>query len=131
MTVTSVLGTELQVTRYYGDGSYDCPHCGYAIRADEGLGPCHNPWCVANPLMPVDRAHKLLAERAERTRQEAERKRNHELSMRRIEEWKRVEHETRTAKLLAAREAGYCIACLVHSSYRKQVRHRGVCPRER
>ncbi len=128
MEVANVLGTSLEVTRFYGDGSYDCPHCQYAIRADEGLGPCRNPWCIANPLMTPDAARTVLAKRDAALREESERKRNHAASMARIAEWKETSERKRTAKLNDAREQGYCIRCLVKSDFRKQVRHRLECP---
>lgn len=126
--ITDVLGNMLPVTRYYGDGSYDCPHCGYAIRADEGLGPCRNPWCIANPLVSPESARKILADRATKATDEARRKQDHESAMQRIADWQAKEKEERTAALLAAREKGLCITCLVRSHYRKEVRHRKACP---
>lgn len=131
-TVTDVLGTELPVTHYYGDGSYDCPHCSYAIRADEGFSLAkHNPWCLATPSYPPDKAREALAERERVRKEEARRKREHEMKMKQIEEWNRSQAEERTAKLLAAREQGYCIACLTRSGFRKQVKHRKACPHTR
>jgi hypothetical protein len=131
-TVTDVLGTELPVTHYYGDGSYDCPHCNYAVRADEGFSlEKHNPWCIAHPGYPPDKAREALVERKRKADEEARRKREHEIKMRQIEEWNRTKREARTIKLQEAQAQGYCIACLVHSHFRKQVRHRKECPRTR
>ena len=127
MMIANVLGEEKEVTQYYGDGSYDCPHCHYPVRADEGLGPCRNPWCLANPGVPVEWAKKQQAEWTEKAQKEAERRRNHELAMERIAEWKQVEGELRTEKLERAKAEGYCLRCLVKSSFRKQVRHRHGC----
>lgn len=130
MTVTDVLGTELPVVHYYGDGSYDCPHCFYPVRADEGLSlEKHNPWCIAHPGYPVDRARETLAERDRTRQEEARRKRDHELKMKQIDEWNQTQREERTRKLHEAQAQGYCIVCLSRSGFCKQVKHRKACPR--
>ena len=128
-TVTDVLGVELLVTKFYGDGSYDCPHCGYPIRADEGFSMAkHNPWCLATPGYPPDKAAEEKRKRAEKRSEEERRQRDHEEKMRFMEEWNRTKNEERTAKLRAAEAQGYCVTCLVRSGFRKMVKHRKQCP---
>jgi hypothetical protein len=128
LSITDVLGNTLPVLNFYGDGSYDCPHCHYPIRADEGLGPCKNPWCIANPQMPVDAANKIPADRERKRMEEERRKHDHEMAMQRIQEWNETRDRERTTKLLAAKEQGYCLTCLIRSNYRKEVKHRKSCP---
>lgn len=124
ITVTNVLGTTRRATRFYGDGSYDCPHCGYPIRADRNFQPCDNPWCIANPLMPVDSARKILADVAAKAEEERQRKFNHESAMRRIQEENERRADAYRAMWQLAKDEGYCFGCLSRSDGRRKVRHR-------
>lgn len=125
--ITDILGATRPVLHTWPDGSHECPFCGYAAR-----GQCENPACSACKwATPANRHHfeEKAREQATRAAEEAQRKRNHEIAMRRIE-------EDRQARLAAVRElseqvriAGGCWEC----SYRrgKVLRHRGECPRKR
>jgi hypothetical protein len=127
--VTDVLGTSKPVARYYGDGSFDCPHCSYPVRADQGLSlEAHNPWCIANPAYPVDSALQFVADRERKEQEEAERRRSRDASIARAEEYRQSQERTRTAKLLDAKARGLCVTCLVRSDFRKEVKHRKACP---
>src|SRR5947207_13630601 len=64
--VRTVLADARPVVRWYGDGSANCPYCGYALSAERGEirdGTCHNPRCDANPNNSPER---LAAERERR-----------------------------------------------------------------
>src|SRR5882724_10820358 len=72
--VRTVLGDTRPVRRWYGDGSANCPYCGYALSAGRGEirdGACHNPWCDANPSYTAERLTAVRAERAAREREQA------------------------------------------------------------
>lgn len=127
---TDVLGNTLKVSHFYGDGSFDCPHCNNAVRADEGFGPCRNPWCTANPAMPVESAQAIVNKRAAQLKEQKDRERNHKWAMERIEQG-RIEREERTRAAHArAQTEGFCWTCHYKSDYRKEVTHRKACPYE-
>lgn len=128
ITVTDVLGNIKEVTRTYGDGSYDCPHCNNPIRADEGLGPCKNPWCIANPSMPVDAARALFEKAEAKRKEDEQRKRNHQLALERIENDRVTRNEAIAKAEQEATKKGQCLRCLRRSDYRKGIKHRGQCP---
>ena len=121
-STVDVLGTLRPVTHFYGDGSYDCPHCHNAIRADEGFGPCRNPWCIANPQMPVESAKQLITKREVEEKERADRERNHKWAMERIarDNAERIEQYNQWRKI--AREHGICFTCLHKRD--KRVKHR-------
>lgn len=129
ITVTNVLGEALPATHFYGDGSYDCPHCGYAVRADTGFSLReHNPWCFAHPEYPLEKAVQERAKQQAKQQEEAQHRKNHQWTMERIERQRKQQAEEQAAKVQAARQRGVCITCLVRSNFRKEVKHRKGCP---
>lgn len=146
--IRSVLGDVREAEVNPGDGYpwINCPFCSSAIylegpHPDAPIGACFiardgrcaNPWCLANPAMPIDaarlaRGNAILAEMAE-----AARRANHEAALARIRE----EQEARQSawnKIRAEAEAtGACIPCAWHAWSRqgkgRLVRHRGPCPK--
>jgi hypothetical protein len=127
--VRTVLGDTRPVVRWYGDGSANCPYCGYALSAERGEirdGACHNPWCDANPSYAAERLVSARAERAAREREqaaEAERMR-----------WRReyaahraTDHQAwLDATYAEARRRGACLACVIAPGWERArfVRHR-------
>lgn len=125
-TITSVLGTVLPVTYTYGDGSFDCPFCRYAVKSPGTV--CQSPGCVANPAMPVEAAQRMVAKADEERKEKEQRERNHRWAMERIQEGNRARAEATAKAEREATDKGQCIACLRRSGYRKTVKHRGECP---
>ena len=56
--VVDCLGTVLTVIQEYADGSYNCPSCGYAVRATEAH--CQNPCCFTRPGFPAEQAREII-----------------------------------------------------------------------
>src|SRR3990172_3215932 len=96
-TVRSVLGDTREAEVHPGAGFpwISCPFCWSAVYLDapnpshDGMfvardGRCANPWCVANPNVPIDAARLARAEAIFLEMAEADRLRNHEAAMRRI-----------------------------------------------
>ncbi len=126
-SIANVLGEVKPVQRFYGDGSYDCPHCHYAVRADEGFGPCRNPWCVANPQMPVESARELVKKAMQIERDKADRERNHRLAMERIGRDNEAREQRYREAHAASIAEGFCYKCYCKSRFTKKTKHRGVC----
>lgn len=145
-SVRSVLGDTRTAEVHPGDGFpwITCPFCGSAVYLGEPHpdhagrnfvakdGRCNNPWCLANPAMPLDAAREARGRAMIEEMEAAARRANHEAAMRRI----RDEQESRQAawnKIRAeATEAGACIGCAWHAfglGKRRLTRHRGPCPR--
>ncbi len=133
--VRDVLGNERPVARTWEDGSWACPFCSNAVAAARGETACGNPWCVANPAMPLEVARKIYAD-AERKRNEDEsRARDHRVAMERIEQ-DQLRREREAARVREqAEERGACVfcACRAHAQGRpvKYTKHRGACPARR
>lgn len=107
--------------------SYNCPFCASAVIDPRG---CQNPWCTANPSMPISAACELVAKSWIRAKDEYDRKRNHENAMKRIAE----ENDRRIRAwqdwTMAVRAKHGCLDC--SNQYRnKIVRHRLECPKIR
>ncbi len=141
-TVTSVLGEERTVLQVNpGDGFpwFNCPFCTTAIYVGDAHpdvpqcftlavnSVCTNPWCIANPAMPVKAAEEIVAKEHARTQAEVQRLRDHDAAMRRIAEGKQARHNmlVRVQQEAEARRA--CTRCAVATG--KFIRHRGACPR--
>lgn len=162
VTVTIATG-ESRTAERYPDGSYGCPWCGAAVASpdhptyvERGDYPrymreafeanaCGNPWCFAYPSTTVERIEAERAKQAQRAREEAERKANHERAMARIEAEQQARTDAWTAARAEAERRGACVACLRASAWwtfgsaynppdrpdgrAKFVRHRAACPR--
>ena len=146
-TVRSVLGDTRDAEVHPGDGFpwINCPFCSSAIFLREPHpdhagrnfvakdGRCNNPWCLANPAMPIDAARQARGRAHLDEMAEASWRANQEAAMRRI----RDEQSSRQAawdKICAeATKAGACIGCAWHAfdrlGKRRVTRHRGPCPR--
>jgi hypothetical protein len=129
ITLTDILGETREIVFTWPDGSFQCPFCGYASRD----GVCDNPACSASHwATPGNRHHfQEMKDRTERERAEsAERRRNHEIAMRRIEEDNRARGQRRAEFIARVREAGGCLLC--SDEYHDKVRrHRKGCPKDR
>src|SRR5216684_1014414 len=86
--ITNVLGETRPVTQLYSwnedskdYAAYNCPFCCSAVSTQRNVVACENPWCLANPMMPVAEAPKLDHKDSTRECGDMYRKRNHELSM--------------------------------------------------
>src|SRR5262245_58688971 len=115
-SLTDVLGRSWPILRTYPDGSFDCPFCAAAIITPKTT--CENPWCLANPIMSVTCAQELDAKRERALQEAAERKRNHELAMARIEQERQERLERSQALYQEARAKGACLRCLDVLSHR-------------
>jgi hypothetical protein len=128
MRITSVLGVTLQVDKTWPDGSFECPFCHYAVFAPRDR--CDNPSCPASAwATPANRQRFQEAhDRAEAERQrETERRRNHEIAMRRITKEREARDEATRAWYAKVRAFRGCPRC--SDQHRdKVVRHRGKCP---
>lgn len=128
-SVTDVLGRELPVLRFYGDGSFDCPHCGYPVCAADGLDLAkHNPWCFAHPHYPAEKAREVLQERERKAAEEADRLHTRRICLAAAKERQEREARERQEKITDAKARGVCVTCLVKSGYRTEVKHRKACP---
>jgi hypothetical protein len=139
--VRSVLG-DTRVASVNAGGGYpwfDCPFCFYAVYVGEphadGRNPasingvCHNPWCLANPAMPLDAARLARGEAFLRDMEAERRQRDHDAAMERIAD----EHAARAAaaveRLRECQKRGVCVTCA--NATGKFIKHRGECPRRR
>ena len=130
MELTNVLGETLLVLKFYEDGSFNCPFCSYAVIAPATL--CSNPWCSANPTMPVAAAQKIVDDAAKRKAEEERRKSLHTWSMQRIAEDRQAKAQFRADTIAEAKNRGTCVRCCLDNYDRvKFVKHRGTCPKER
>ncbi len=133
--VRDVLGNERAVARTWEDGSWACPLCTSAVAAERGETACANPWCVANPAMPVEAARRIYADAAARERERKERERNAHWSRERVEREALERAEQRASVRAQAEERGACVFCamkaLAGGRQVRYVRHRGVCPDQR
>jgi hypothetical protein len=130
--IVDVLGNRALITRRYGDGSFDCPHCGYPVVAP--AVECSHPWCAAHPGMPLKEARYILeVKAAEKRAREAERRRNR-TRVERIEA-ERAERERAWVEVKAeVARRGACYRCAVKTFSRGRVKivtHRKRCPLER
>ncbi len=136
--VRTVLGDTRPVVRWYGDGSANCPYCGYALSAERGEirdGACHNPWCDANPnYSPAC----LAAERERRATLARERTAEAERARWRTEyaAERAAEHQAwLDATYAEARRRGACLACVIAPGWERArfVRHRqpAACQRRK
>src|SRR5437899_7336574 len=127
--VRTVLGDTRPVVRWYGDGSANCPYCGYALSAERGEirdGACRNPACDAHPDYPPER---LAAQREKRAVQARERTAEAERAR-----WRREyaaeragEHQAwLDATYAEARRRAACLACVIAPGWERArfVRHR-------
>lgn len=128
--VTSVTGEAREATYFYGDGSYNCPFCTYAIGPNETV--CHNPWCEATPGVKLEWVLERKAkEEEEHKRMEFEQRRQ-EAHRQYYEEGKRIKAEFRAQKRIEAIAGGYCLNCLFDKYDRvKFIKHRKPCPNAR
>src|SRR5262249_9142109 len=132
MTITDVLGRQREAGNVWPDGSYNCPFCASAVlsEADErftrcswprcqvaGLH-CQNPWCTANPHMPVASAQEIVDRAEQRRQEEARRERDHQLWRERMDATKRADDETWAAARAEAERKGACVVCLLKSDWR-------------
>lgn len=134
-TVVSVLGESRPVTYTWESGEWQCPFCTTPNPVAEG--GCRNPWCDANPHMPVERARERQSAKQARETEEERRRQTVEWSRGYREERARelAEHIARSTE--QARERGACTdrRCLF-PKYKGQivqeqprfVRHRKACP---
>lgn len=122
--VVDCLGTILQVLQAYPDGSYNCPSCGYGVKASEPN--CQNPACFTRPGYPPDVARKQLAEHATRKADEKRRQHDHETAIERAIQWHRDRSAQQATFIELAKTMGKCPKCALH--YSKLVKHRGICP---
>lgn len=130
--IVNVLGTALPVERTYRDGSFDCPHCGYAVVAP--ALECANPWCPAYPGMPVEAAEGIVLKREVEVAEKAARVRVAELARLRITEEQVRNARAYAALMRKARHLGACECCAAHDfrtgkSEPRMVVHRKPCPR--
>lgn len=127
--IVDVLGNRCPITRRYEDGSFDCPHCSYPVLVP--AVECGNPWCLAHPDYPVERAREEVERRAADAREREARERNLRLARERIEE-ERVTRAAAWKEFKAEVERrGACRRCAARSFERgkaKMIRHRGPCP---
>lgn len=134
-TITNVLGEIRNVKKLYAwvdDGkdfaAYDCPFCASAVSTERNVVACENPWCSANPMMPVEAAQAQRDKAEANAREDVQRKRNHELTMIRISE----DNDRRSREYrdfaMKVRAAKGCMTC--SNQYRGKVRkHRAACPK--
>lgn len=129
-SLTNVLGATLPIVRRYEDGSFDCPFCHNAVIVP--ITECQNPWCAANPLMPVAAAQKAADKAAEQQREDDRRKRDTAFAILRIEEGRASAAQFRADTYAEAKRRGTCVACCLDKYDRVRfVKHRGMCPKAR
>jgi hypothetical protein len=141
--MTSVLGDTRSAEIHPGDGYpwINCPFCSSPVYLAEphpdhsdvaietlGVeGECHNPWCPANPKMPLDAA-RLERGRQHLAEMEAqERERNAAFARARIEEAATARMAALRAGQIECLTRGACYYCW--SKTGKFIRHRKDCPR--
>ena len=144
--VRSVLGDTRDAVVNEGAGHpwITCPFCSSAIYLGDPHpehentsvsrnGRCANPWCLANPAMPLDAAREARGRAIVEEMEAAARRANHEAAMRRIRDEQAARQEAWNEIRAAATEAGACVGCAWHEfnlrGTRRLVRHRGPCPR--
>src|SRR6266404_3799368 len=121
--VRTVLGDTRPVVRWYGDGSANCPYCGYALSAERGEirdGACHAAERERRATLARERTAE--AERARwRTEYAAERAAEHQAWL--------------DATYAEARRRGACLACVIAPGWERArfVRHRqpAACQRRK
>ncbi len=133
--ITNVLGETRPVTQLYSwnedskdYAAYNCPFCCSAVSTQRNVVACENPWCLANPMMPVAEAQKLRDKASTREREEIERKRNHELAMIRIREDNERRIHGYQEFAIRVRAVNGCLRC--SNQYHDKIRkHRAECPK--
>ncbi len=155
LSVTDVLGRQRETEHVWPDGSYRCPFCGSAVSREIACTSycridhlhCGNPFCIANPHMPPERAAEIMAKEEEARRDLERRERDARAWRERMDAAQHADDETWSAARAEAERRGACIECLRASCWRdfgsqynpperphgraRLVRHRGECPRER
>lgn len=135
--VSTVLGDARPASRWFGDGSVNCPFCTTPIRIQEmvtGDTACRNPWCDANPAWKGQES-RLQARRDKIAAEQAEDQRRRDLAAWRVS----YAQEQRIAREQAIAEQrqecidkGACLRCSGIGEYRfKPVKHRKECPKGR
>lgn len=146
ITIRSVLGDARRAVLNPGDGHpwFNCPFCTTAVYAEAGPkelgafvgrhGVCQNPWCLANPAMPLDAARIARGEAILAADAEARRQRDHQAALDRIAAGRAAEAEERANVVAEAKARGACRACALAAlrlGRRKFTVHRsGRCPRD-
>lgn len=129
--IVNVLGSLLPVERTYGDGSFDCPHCGYPVLAP--ALDCSNPWCLAHPDYPVDAARVEHTRRVALADEAAARARNAAMATKRLMEEQAERARDFSLLMLECERTGACKVCAMEDRRvgRKirMVKHRKACPR--
>ncbi len=127
--ITSILGVTKDIRHTWPDGSFECPHCCTAVFAPNER--CDNPACSASKwATPANRERFQAAQdrHDEDMRREQERKRNHEIAMRRITEDRERSMQARAEFVARVRAVNGCVRC--SDQYHDRVRrHRGACPK--
>lgn len=143
--VRSVLGDERLAPINPGGGYpwYNCPFCSspvYVGEANPEHSPdatpatgslCGNPWCLANPAMPLDAARRIAQAAQQAADTEARRQRDQDAARRRIAEYAASQAAGRAAIVAEARRQGACEPCALKAwrhGREKYVHHRGQCP---
>lgn len=144
-TIVSVLGEARAADVRPGDGYpwISCPFCQSAVYLETphpdhthvssiGVGGrCANPWCIANPKMPLDAARLAIGAAHLRQMESDRRTAEHVAAMERIAAERASWDAAHTAVVREARDRGACVRCASLSFRRgrvKYTRHRGTCP---
>jgi hypothetical protein len=142
--VASVLGDVRSAVVNPGDGVpwFNCPFCTTAVFAGDGPkelgsfvgrnGVCNNPWCIANPAMPLDAAKKIVVEAEARKAADEQGQRNLAAVRQRIDDESAARGAAAVERLRECRRRGACIRCAnetaARSSKVRYIKHRGPCP---
>lgn len=129
--IRTILGEERPATRFYGDGSFDCPWCNAPVITPRTT--CENPGCESSPYWT---AAALDAYRAKIRAEEEDRAYRVRSLAAADERLRREKEETaawRSDCIVQARAKGACLDCLFQPGWRrvKFIRHRGPCPKGR
>jgi hypothetical protein len=140
--VRTVLGQRRMADVMLGDPRYPwvtCPFCSSAFYLAEAppehaksvtvgtQGRCANPWCEANPNMPLDAARLARGQEHLRWMEYEERERNHRAAIERLRLDREAQRERMQANIDRAKAEGFCTYCAAKGKF---VRHRmiGGCP---
>ena len=152
VAMVSVLG-DSRVARLHGIEPYvwfTCPWCSSAVYRGDAHpdhapmvatqsvsthSTCRNPWCVANPDMPIADAQRIVAREQERQADAARREAERHAAIARIQIDQRAHEDAWTQIRTDAESIGACLTCAYHAfrigAPPRFVRHRLACPRTR